>query len=53
MIKDTRYKVLSLFSGCGGLDLGFKKDIFDIVLAVDNDPDAIKCFHHNFECPSK
>ena len=30
-------KIISLFSGCGGLDLGFKKAGFDIVLANEYD----------------
>ena len=30
-------KVLSLFSGCGGLDLGFHKAGFEIVCANEND----------------
>ncbi len=29
------HKILSLFSGCGGLDLGFKKAGFHTVLATD------------------
>lgn len=29
-------KVISLFSGCGGLDLGFEKEGFNIVFANDN-----------------
>lgn len=29
------YSVLSLFSGCGGLDLGFKKAGFHTVFATD------------------
>lgn len=33
-------KQISLFSGCGGLDLGFKKAGFDIVWANDFDSDA-------------
>ena len=33
-------KVVSLFSGCGGLDLGFKEAGFDIVWANDFDADA-------------
>lgn len=34
--------VVSLFSGCGGLDLGFLKAKFEIVFANDIDKDA--CF---------
>ena len=30
-----KYSVLSLFSGCGGLDLGFKKAGFHTVFATD------------------
>lgn len=30
-------KVLSLFSGCGGMDLGFRRKGFDIVQAIDKD----------------
>jgi DNA (cytosine-5)-methyltransferase 1 len=30
------YKVISLFSGCGGLDLGFKKAGFNTLIATDN-----------------
>ena len=33
-------KLVSLFSGCGGMDLGFKQAGFDIVWANDFDPDA-------------
>tara|TARA_Y100000590_G_scaffold342612_1_gene391251 strand:- start:319 stop:1335 length:1017 start_codon:yes stop_codon:yes gene_type:complete len=32
--------VLSLFSGCGGIDLGFKKAGFNTVLAIDKDKDS-------------
>lgn len=31
-------KVVSFFSGCGGLDLGFEQAGFDVVWANDNDP---------------
>lgn len=41
-MKDNNYKpkVISLFSGCGGLDLGFEKAGFDVVWANDFDADA-------------
>jgi DNA (cytosine-5)-methyltransferase 1 len=41
------YKVLSLFSGAGGLDLGFKKVGFDIVFANDFDADACDTYRQN------
>lgn len=42
MIKDKKKnndkpKIISLFSGCGGLDLGFHKAGYQIVFANDND----------------
>lgn len=39
--------LVSLFSGCGGLDLGFKKAGFDIVYANDIDKYAVKSYEHN------
>ncbi|PPI20183.1 cytosine methyltransferase [Rathayibacter sp. AY1B1] len=39
---------ISLFSGCGGLDLGFKKAGFDILLGVDTDPFAAASHSINF-----
>ncbi|NOH82553.1 DNA cytosine methyltransferase [Vibrio sp. 03-59-1] len=40
-------KVVSLFSGAGGLDLGFKNAGFDIVWANDFDKDAVETYRHN------
>jgi DNA (cytosine-5)-methyltransferase 1 len=40
--------VASLFSGAGGLDLGFKKAGFEIVWANDNDSDAVETYIKNF-----
>jgi len=40
-------KVASLFSGAGGLDLGFKKAGFQIVWANDNDSDAVDTYIKN------
>lgn len=39
--------VVSLFSGCGGLDLGFKKAGFNIVYANDIDKDACYTYKQN------
>ena len=40
-------KVISLFSGCGGLDLGFIKAGFEIVWANDFDKEAVESYHEN------
>lgn len=46
-----KYSVVSLFSGCGGLDLGFKNAGFDLIWAneIDNDAAATykKFIHKN------
>ncbi len=39
--------VLSLFSGCGGLDLGFEREGFDIKLAIDNNEFAVDTYNRN------
>lgn len=41
------YNVVSLFSGCGGLDLGFKKAGFNIIWANDFDKYAVESYKHN------
>lgn len=41
-------KVLSLFSGCGGLDLGFHQCGYETVWANDFDTWAAQTFTHNF-----
>jgi len=43
------YKLVSLFSGCGGLDLGFKQAGFDLSFATDHDPDAVRVYRHNVD----
>lgn len=40
-------KVISLFSGCGGLDLGFVKAGFDVVWANDFDKEATNSYAKN------
>ena len=41
-------RVLDLFSGCGGLSLGFQASGFQIAAAVEMDPDAAKSHGLNF-----
>lgn len=45
-------KIISLFSGAGGLDLGFAKSGFDVVAAYDSDPTAIETHKRNFPSTS-
>ena len=42
--KSTPYKIISLFSGAGGMDLGFINAGFDIVFANDFDKDACETY---------
>lgn len=44
-----KLKVLDLFSGAGGLSLGFLKAGYEIIGAVDFDHDAIETHRHNFD----
>ena len=41
------YRVISLFSGCGGLDIGFQDAGFAIVYACDVDHAAVDCYARN------
>lgn len=56
----TKIKTVSLFCGCGGMDLGmvggfeylgkkYSKLPFDITLAVDNDPYCTQIYNNNFQ----
>ena len=47
-IKSKLPTVVSLFSGAGGMDLGFKKAGFNIIWANDNDGDSVKTYELNF-----
>lgn len=42
-------KIVSLFSGAGGLDLGFKRSGFPLTFAVDMSPAAIRTHKRNFK----
>lgn len=44
-------KIASLFSSCGGLDLGFTRAGFELVYANDNDPSVWKTFQKNHNIP--
>jgi DNA (cytosine-5)-methyltransferase 1 len=39
--------VISLFSGGGGLDMGFKKAGYNIIWAIDNDNNAVMTYKKN------
>lgn len=41
-------QVISLFSGCGGLDFGFKK-YFEIIDICEKDIDSINTYNLNFK----
>ena len=40
-------RVVSLFSGGGGLDLGFLQEGYHIIWAIDNQKDAVSTYRHN------
>lgn len=46
--KRSRPKIISLFSGAGGLDWGFRKRGFEIALAIDISAAAIRTHQKNF-----
>ncbi|RLB99913.1 MAG: DNA (cytosine-5-)-methyltransferase, partial [Deltaproteobacteria bacterium] len=41
-------KVFDFFSGCGGTSKGFKDAGFEIICALDNDPEAAATYKQNF-----
>ena len=47
-MKKKPLKIISLFAGAGGMDLGFKNAGFDIMWANDFDPDSVKTYRRNF-----
>ena len=44
-------KIISLFSGAGGLDLGFEKEGFEIVFANEFDSSIWETYEANHPCP--
>ena len=46
-MKKNNYKVVGLFSGCGGLDLGFKQAGYNIIWANDILKDACETYKKN------
>lgn len=43
------YNVVDLFSGAGGLTLGFEQANYDSILGIEHDEDAAATYEHNFE----
>jgi DNA (cytosine-5)-methyltransferase 1 len=55
MTKDRRTSprsFVSLFSGCGGLDLGFEQSGFSCIAAFDSDPQVLKSHKKNLSAPT-
>ena len=44
---DNQLNAVSLFSGCGGLSLGFIDAGFNVVLSIDNDEKALEAYRYN------
>lgn len=50
--RPHRYRVVDLFSGCGGMSLGFELAGLDVVAALDSWDAAVTCYRENFEHPA-
>lgn len=46
-MKKNKYTFIDLFSGCGGLSLGFEMSGFTGILAIDNWQDALNTYAYN------
>ena len=44
---NKKFKIASLFSGCGGLDLGFIQEGFEVVWANDFFKEAVETYKKN------
>ena len=49
----VQLRVLDLFSGCGGLSLGFSAAGFEITAAIENNPKAAASYGTNFHADEK
>ncbi len=49
MTSPPRYSAVSLYSGAGGLDLGFVRAGFDVQWAIDSDAFAVETYNANLE----
>lgn len=50
--ETKRIPILSLFCGCGGFDLGFSSQGFDVSLALDLSKAAVDSYNHNHKTAS-
>lgn len=48
-MKNKKYRIVSLFSGAGGMDKGFENAGFDVVWANDFFKDAVETYKLNFK----
>ena len=46
-MQDSKCTFIDLFSGCGGLSLGFEMAGYKSLLAIDNWQDALDTYKHN------
>jgi DNA-cytosine methyltransferase len=46
-IQTKKFTVVDVFSGVGGLSLGFEQERFELLFANDNDMDVAKTFRYN------
>jgi DNA (cytosine-5)-methyltransferase 1 len=50
-MTQKKIKLVDLFSGCGGMSLGFQNAGFDVVAAYDNWSPAVDTYRKNFKHP--